>query len=63
VIDLSAEGAGVIGDLPDDRFEVLTWKFHIPDVPFPLPVLAQIRWVDPISSPGNTVRLGLLFLP
>jgi hypothetical protein len=50
-------------DRPDDRCEVLTWKFHLPDVPYPLPVLAQIRWADPISSQENTVRLGLMFLP
>jgi PilZ domain len=71
VVDLSTGGAGVIADLsndrvgglPDDTSAVLKWAFYIPDVPVPLPLLAQIRWIEPISSPEGTVRLGLAFLP
>ena len=62
-VDLSAEGAGIVGALPDDRNAILVWQFHLPGVPAPLPVLAQIRWVEPVSSSENTYRFGLLFLP
>jgi hypothetical protein len=63
VVDLSADGACIVGDLPEDRFAALTWRFNIPDVPTPLPVLAQIRWVKPESSVEKTFRFGLAFLP
>lgn len=62
VVDLSAGGVGVIGDCALAKFTVVPWRFHLPDVPVPLPVLAQVRWVEPVDSQKNAFRLGLIFL-
>jgi hypothetical protein len=62
VVDLSTGGAGVIGDRPLARLTVVPWRFYLPGVPAPLPVLAQVRWVEPMASQENTFRLGLTFL-
>ena len=62
VVDLSASGVGVVGDYALAKFTVVPWRFHLPDVPVALPVLAQVRWVEPVVSPENTFRLGLAFL-
>lgn len=62
VVDVSANGAGVIGDYLVTKFSVVPWRFHLPNVPVALPVLAQVRWVEPVVSQKNTFRLGLTFL-
>lgn len=62
VVDVSAIGAGVIGDRPLAKFTVVPWRFYLPDVPVVLPVLAQVRWMEPVPSQQNTYRLGLTFL-
>lgn len=62
VVDLSVNGAGVIGDRPLARLTVVPWSFLLPDVPVALPVLAQVRWVERVISQENTFRLGLTFI-
>lgn len=62
VVDISTDGVGVIGDRPLAKLTVVPWRFHLPDVPVALPVLAQVRWVEPVASQENTFRLGLTFL-
>jgi hypothetical protein len=62
VVDVSANGACVIGDRPPVKFTVLPWRFDLPGVPVALPVLAQVRWVEPVPSQDNTFRIGLSFL-
>ena len=63
VVDLSAQGAGIVGEQPPPPFVVLPWKFYVPEVPVPLQVLAQVRWVEPVESAENEFRFGLMFLP
>lgn len=62
VVDLSTGGACVIGDRPLAKLTVVPWRFQLPDVPVALPVLAQVRWVEPVVSQENMFRLGLTFL-
>jgi hypothetical protein len=62
VVDVGANGACVIGDCPLTKFAVLPWRFDLPGVPVALPVLAQVRWVEPVPSEEGTFRVGLSFL-
>jgi len=62
VVDLSAGGACVMGDRPLAKFTVMPWRFSLPDVPVTLPVLAQVRWVEPVASQESAFRLGLIFI-
>ncbi|MGH9199118.1 MAG: PilZ domain-containing protein [Acidimicrobiia bacterium] len=62
IVDLSETGAGLIGDRGLPEFTVAPFRFRVPDVPVPLPVLAQVRWVQPVGSDENSFRLGLTFL-
>jgi hypothetical protein len=62
LVDLSTGGAGVVTDRPLTKFTVIPWRLYLPDVPVPLPVLAQVRWVEPAASRASAFRLGLAFL-
>lgn len=62
LVDLSPGGAGVVTDRPLPEFTVIPWRLHLPDVPVALPVLAQVRWVQPVAARDDAFRLGLLFL-
>ena len=62
VVNLSVGGACVISAGSVERFVLLPCGFRFPDVPVPVPVLAQVRWVQPVPSEENTFRVGLLFI-
>ena len=51
-----------MGDRPLAKFTVMPWRFSLPDVPVTLPVLAQVRWVEPVASQESAFRLGLIFI-
>jgi hypothetical protein len=61
-MNVSAGGACILGELSVERFSVLPCKFHFPEVPVPVPILMQVRWVDPVLSQDGVVRIGLSFL-
>jgi len=63
VVDLSTNGACIIADRRPKPFDVLPWKFYVHDVPVPLQMLGQIRWVEPVNGSENAFRFGLMFLP
>lgn len=60
VIDLSEGGAGVLVDSPIEPFSVMVVKLMVDTAPVPVPVLAQVRWMEPPS--GGRIRMGLLFV-
>lgn len=62
VLNLSAGGACVTGDRSVEPFTILPCRFRFQKVPVPVPVLAQVRWVQPVPSQENTFRVGLLFI-
>jgi len=59
-VDISAGGACVLGERSIEQFDVMTCQFLFPGVPVPVPVLVQVRWIQP-SRPG-AFRIGLSFL-
>jgi hypothetical protein len=61
-VNVSAGGACILGELSVERFSVLPCTFHFPEVPAPVPILMQVRWVEPVSSHDGVFRIGLSFL-
>jgi hypothetical protein len=62
VVDVSEHGARVIGQWPFEPLAMSRWRFHFPDTPVPITVLAQVRWIEPLTSQANTFHVGLLFV-
>jgi len=62
IVDLSADGAGAIGDRNLAPYSILPWRISVPGVPVALPVLAQVRWVQAVDPEGRAFRYGLTFL-
>jgi hypothetical protein len=62
VVNLSDGGACVTIDRFIERQTVLPFGFAFPNVPVPLPVFAQVQWIEPASPEEGTFRLGLLFI-
>jgi hypothetical protein len=62
VMNVSAGGACILGELAVERFSVLPCTFHFPDVPVPLPILMQVRWVESVPPQDGVFRIGLSFL-
>ena len=60
--NVSAGGACILGALPVEPFSVLPCTFHFPEVPAPVTVLMQVRWVEPVPSRDGVFRIGLSFL-
>jgi hypothetical protein len=61
VLNVSAGGACILAtNCSLEPFSVLPWKFQFPSVPVRVPVLAQVRWIEPVDA--ERVRIGLLFL-
>lgn len=61
VLNVSTGGACILAaNAWVEPFSVLPWKFQFPSVPVRVPVLAQVRWIEPAGAEG--VRIGLLFL-
>jgi hypothetical protein len=60
IVDVSSSGVSAVWDRAPERFAVLSCRLHFPDVPIGVPVLAQVRWVEPID--GSSYRLGLTFI-
>jgi hypothetical protein len=61
-LNVSAGGACIVGELAPEPFSVLPCHFHFADVPVPIPLLMQVRWVEPVPSPEGAFRIGLSFL-
>jgi hypothetical protein len=61
-MNVSAGGACILGELALERFSVLPCTFHFPEVPAPVPILMQVRWVEPVPSQDGIFRIGLSFL-
>ena len=59
VVNVSAGGACVIGEQSIKQFTVLLCQFHFPGVPVPVPVLMQVRWIEPVPSRKSSFRIGL----
>ena len=55
-------GACVVIDTPVEPLRVMPFRFGFPDVPVLLPVLAQVRWVEPLTSAERAFRAGLRFI-
>ena len=62
VVNISAGGACVLGEQPVEPFSVFLSRFHFPGVPVPVPVLTQVRWVEPVPSGKSAFRVGLFFI-
>ena len=62
VVNVSAGGACVLGERSVEQFGVLPCRFHFPGVPVPVPVLTQVRWIEPVPSREGVFRIGLFFL-
>jgi hypothetical protein len=63
VVNVSSGGACILAAKASvEPFSVLPWKFQFPNVPVRVPVLAQVRWIEPVSVGAERVRIGLLFL-
>jgi hypothetical protein len=52
----------VIGDHSAEQFALLPCRFRFPAVPVPVPVLAQVRWVQAVPSQEDAFRIGLIFI-
>lgn len=61
-VDVSENGACVIGHWSVEPLAMSRWRFYLPDIPVPLTMLAQIRWTEPLASQEDTFRIGLLFV-
>ncbi|PYR29575.1 MAG: hypothetical protein DMF90_29540 [Acidobacteria bacterium] len=61
LVDISAGGACVIAEWPVEPQSVLAWRFHFPSVPVPVPVLMQVRGVQPLPRIGS-FRIALAFI-
>jgi hypothetical protein len=63
VLNVSTGGACILAaNCSVEPFSVLPWKFQFPSVPVRVPVLAQVRWIEPGTAADERVRIGLLFL-
>jgi hypothetical protein len=62
LVDISAGGACVIAEWPVEPQSVLAWRFHFPSVPVPVPVLMQVRGVQPLPSRIGSFRIALAFI-
>jgi PilZ domain len=62
VVDVSAGGACVLSEQSVEWGSVLSCRFHFPAVPVPVPVLAQVRWIQPVPSRKGIFRIGLWFI-
>jgi len=61
-LNISAGGACIFGELFVERFSVLPCQFHFPEVPVPIPILTQVRWIEPVESCDGMFRIGLAFI-
>lgn len=62
ITDLSNDGACVMIDRYLDPLKVLPFRFGFPDVPVLLPILGQVRWIEPSASTTHAFRVGLRFI-
>jgi hypothetical protein len=62
VVNLSNGGACVTVDRFIEPLKVLPLRFGFPDLPVLLPVLAQVRWVEPSLEAADVFRVGLQFI-
>ena len=61
-LNISAGGVCILGELSIERFSVLPCQFHFPEVPVPIPILTQVRWIEPVESREGVFRIGLAFV-
>jgi len=62
LINISAGGACVLSDQSVSVFTLLPCHFHFALLPVGIPILTQVRWVEPLSSNPPTFRIGLEFV-
>src|SRR6516165_2200124 len=62
LVDISAGGACVFAEWPVEVQSVLAWRLHFPSVPVPVPVLMQVRGVQPIPTRTGSFRISLAFI-
>ena len=62
VVNVSARGVCILTNCTVEAFAVVPCKFQFPCVPVHVPVLAQVRWIEPAAAEGEPVRVGLSFL-
>jgi hypothetical protein len=62
LVNLSSTGAGVTIDRAIDLPKVLPLRFGFPGVPVLIPVLVEIRWMDPSVADERGCRIGMRFI-
>ena len=62
VVNVSAGGACVLAERAVEPHTVLPFNFAFPAVPVPVPVLMQVRWIEPVAPRSELYRIGLSFL-
>jgi hypothetical protein len=62
VINLSGGGACVTVDRSVEPLKILPLHFGFPGVPVMLPVLVQVRWVEPSAMEQNEYQVGVRFI-
>ena len=62
LVDLGAGGACVIAQRPVEPRSVLAWRCHFPSMPVRVPVLMQVRGVQPLPSRIGSFRIALAFI-
>jgi PilZ domain len=62
VVNVSVTGACMLGEQHLDRYSVYRCMFHFPGMPVPVPVLTQVRWIEPVSAGEGPFRIGLSFI-
>jgi hypothetical protein len=62
VVNVSSGGACVVGGQFVEPLSIFPTRFRFPGVPVPVPVLTQVRWIEPAGFEESTFRIGLVFL-
>jgi len=62
VLNVSTRGVCIVTNCSVEAFAVVPCKFQFPCVPVRVPVLAQVRWIEPKPADGDRVRVELSFL-
>ena len=62
LLNLSAGGACLLSDRPPEIFSVLPCRFHFASLPVAVPLLMQVRWIEPLAPGQQSFRIGLSFL-
>jgi len=61
-VNVSCGGACILGEGSLEQFSICRCLFHFPGVPVPVPLLMQVRWVEPVPAGDRAFRIGLSFI-